>query len=246
MDNIFTIILIGIVITIVVLLILREVNCWYWKINQRISLMEKQNALLEKLISNNTPLVKNDINIKDDSAQHTKDTQNNSFSEEIPKFQKKDFTKKVEKNRKFIYWIYGILILVLLGIYILNTGGKAQKTDWTGLKNMLMNKDIQKIVLVNKKVAEIYLKPEALKNKKYKDIRNATNSFEQKTPQFYYNVVSPDIFFQNVQKVQKGVNEPVYVESETRHNWQGKSLMWIFPILLIIIGFVLFKYTPGK
>ena len=138
------------------------------------------------------------------------------------------------KRPKFsFYWIYGILALVFLGINFLNTGGEPEKTDWKDLKTMLMDKDVQKLVLVNKETAEIYLKPEALKKEKYKDVRNSTNTFGQKTPQYYYNVASPDIFIQQVQEVQKGNPDPVYVESETRHNWGGEILSWVFPILLL-------------
>lgn len=41
----------GIIIIIFLFLILREVNMWYWKINERIALMQEQNNLLRKLIS---------------------------------------------------------------------------------------------------------------------------------------------------------------------------------------------------
>ena len=139
------------------------------------------------------------------------------------------------KRPKFsFYWIYGILALVFIGINFLNTGGEPKKTDWKDLKTMLVDKDVQKLVLVNKEVAEIYLKPEALKKEKYKDVKSTTsNTFGQKTPQYYYNVASPDIFIQQVQEVQKGNDDPVYVESETRHNWGGEILSWVFPILLL-------------
>ena len=42
---------IGIIIFIAIFLLLREVNMWYWKINERIALMQEQNNLLRKLIS---------------------------------------------------------------------------------------------------------------------------------------------------------------------------------------------------
>lgn len=45
------IIIIAVIVFVVIFLILREVNCWYWKINERISLMNEQNDLLRKLIS---------------------------------------------------------------------------------------------------------------------------------------------------------------------------------------------------
>ena len=44
--NLEMIIIIGAIILIVVFFLTREFWCWYWKINQRISLMEEQNKLL--------------------------------------------------------------------------------------------------------------------------------------------------------------------------------------------------------
>ncbi|VAW26188.1 Cell division protein FtsH [hydrothermal vent metagenome] len=138
------------------------------------------------------------------------------------------------KKPKFsFYWIYGILALVFLGLNFLNTGNEAKKTDWKDLKQMLQQKEVKKLVLVNKDVAEIYLTPGALQMEKYKKLKNSSNTFGQKTPQFYYNVASPDIFIQQVQEVQKGNGDPVYVESETRHNWGGEILSWVLPIALL-------------
>jgi len=50
MDSVLSTIIITIVILVVVFLILREVNCWYWKINERISLQNEQNSILEKIL----------------------------------------------------------------------------------------------------------------------------------------------------------------------------------------------------
>lgn len=43
--------LIFLAITIVLFLILREINMWYWKINERISIQNQTNFLLEKILS---------------------------------------------------------------------------------------------------------------------------------------------------------------------------------------------------
>jgi hypothetical protein len=45
------IILIALLVFVGIFLLLREVNCWYWKINERISLLNEQNDLLKKLVS---------------------------------------------------------------------------------------------------------------------------------------------------------------------------------------------------
>ncbi|NUY79668.1 hypothetical protein HUK80_02075 [Flavobacterium sp. MAH-1] len=38
-------------VVLVIFLLLREFNCWYWKINRRISVQERTNELLVKLLS---------------------------------------------------------------------------------------------------------------------------------------------------------------------------------------------------
>jgi len=137
------------------------------------------------------------------------------------------------KMPKFsFYWIYGILALVFIGIQFMDLGADTKKTDWKDLKQMLADKDIQKITLVNKETAEIYIKPDVLKEAKYKDVAKSS-SFGKDVPQYYYNVASPDIFIQQVQDVQKGDSDPVYVDSETRHNWGGEIMSWILPIVLL-------------
>ena len=37
-------------VLIAIFLILRELNCWYWKINKKIELQEKTNELLGKIL----------------------------------------------------------------------------------------------------------------------------------------------------------------------------------------------------
>ncbi len=165
-------------------------------------------------------------------AEENKDNNNQNNPKSNNPFSK--ITGPGGKKPKFsFYWIYGILALVFIGINFLNTGSEAKKTDWKYLKQMLLEKQVQKLVLVNKEVAEIYLTSDALKMEKYKNLKSSSNTFGQKTPQFYYNVASPDIFIQQVQDVQKGNDNPIYVESETRHNWGGEILSWVLPILLL-------------
>lgn len=72
--------------SIVLFLILREVNMWYWKINERISNQNKTNALLEKILTQLKAVGGNEIepqinkieetaqeNIKSKFVQHTTD-----------------------------------------------------------------------------------------------------------------------------------------------------------------------------
>lgn len=48
--NLFVIFFLFIGASILIFLLLRELFCWYWKINKRILLAERQNLLLEKIL----------------------------------------------------------------------------------------------------------------------------------------------------------------------------------------------------
>ncbi len=49
MDDLI-LLLIGLAVLFFVFLILREFNAWYWKINERINLQQKQISILEKIL----------------------------------------------------------------------------------------------------------------------------------------------------------------------------------------------------
>jgi hypothetical protein len=54
------IIIISAIASILIYLLARELNCWYWKINKRIALMEENNNLLKKLLKANNVDIGND------------------------------------------------------------------------------------------------------------------------------------------------------------------------------------------
>ena len=150
------------------------------------------------------------------------------------------------KKPKFsFYWIYGILAVVFIGLNFLNMGEGAQKTGWGQLKQMLVDGDVEKVILVNKESAEIFIRPELLDDEKYKDVKRG-NNFGQSQPQYYYNVTSPDKFTERVEQTQEGKPDAIYVENEVRHNWGGELLSWVFPILLIVGVWFFFMRMMSK
>jgi len=139
------------------------------------------------------------------------------------------------KKPKFnFYWIYGLLAVVFIAIQFLNWGDGAKQTDWKDLKEMLANGDVDKITLVNKEYAEIYIKPDKLKEDKYKDLKNESVLGSGTNPQYYYNVASPEVFIDQVADAQKDAKNPIYVETDTRKNWGTEILGWIFPIAILL------------
>ncbi len=140
---------------------------------------------------------------------------------------------KINKPKFSFYWIYAALLVVFLATYFFNwEGGTTKKITEGEVREMLANGDISRIVLVNKEVAEFYLKPDKLNDPKYKDIRDKAPA---KGPHFTYTITSPESFEKMVTDSQANIKEPVYIENEVRRNWTGEALGWILPIAALVI-----------
>jgi len=49
MEDVMIGLIVALAILIILFFVLRELNCWYWKINERVTLQYKTNFLLEKI-----------------------------------------------------------------------------------------------------------------------------------------------------------------------------------------------------
>ena len=79
--------------------------------------------------------------------------------------------KEEPKGIKFnFYWIYAIIAVLFFGIQILNVNTTSE-TSWQEFnRKMLQSKEVKKIVVVNRDIAQIYIKKEFLKRDKYEDV----------------------------------------------------------------------------
>jgi cell division protease FtsH len=139
---------------------------------------------------------------------------------------------KGPKARFSFYWIYAVLLGVFFLSYFINWEGTAPKTDWGKIKEMLAGGEVERIVLVNKETAEIYLKDSILEDPRYKEI---VEKGIRKGPHYTYNITSPESFERMVNEAQENVAEPVYIENEVRRNWTTEILGWVIPIAILVI-----------
>lgn len=153
-----------------------------------------------------------------------------------PKENKSDnngFKPKQVKPKFSFYWIYAVLLLLILGLNFMNWGTPAKEIGMGELKEMLTNQDIERLVLVNKETAEIYIKKDKIGKDKYKDLQTSDGIGGPK-PHFVYRIGSVEGFEKEVVDLQQGIEKPVYIENLTRRNVWGDALSWIFPILLLV------------
>lgn len=167
-------------------------------------------------------------NIENKETKKKKAT--NFFSGGMPKTGK-------PKGKNNFYWVWLILLGVFFVVQMYNWGGETKKTDWGKLREMIAEKDVQKIILVNKEYAEIFIKKDKLNTAKYKSVKNtAKNTFGAELPQYTYTIGSVESFENDLKDAQKDLppNEKIYVINENRHNWGTELLGWIIPILFFI------------
>ena len=155
--------------------------------------------------------------------------------------------KKPDKNLKPRFntnWIFAVLAVSLILFSLFNNGKSVQQTTKTEIMNMIASRDIDKIVVVNKEQAEIYLKKEALESGRYPKLPKPGSGFGMSLPKpnFTYNIGDSN-FETFLIDAQKGAGytekDYIYPDYQTRKNWFGDILSWLLlPVLLI--GFWLF------
>jgi cell division protease FtsH len=143
------------------------------------------------------------------------------------------------KRRFNLYWIYAaififfILLQMFSGMY-----SNVKDTNWHTVKNdYLINQEIEKIVVVNKEEAYVYIKRQYLDDSKHKDVKEQPfGSGINPGPHYKFNVGDVQVFDENMKEAQIDIPEEdkVIIDYETRENIWGDVLSWVFPIVIMI------------
>ncbi len=141
------------------------------------------------------------------------------------------------KNKFNFYWVYGIVAVIFIALTFTNWGSGVKEIDWGELKEMLSSRDIEKIVVVNQEEAEIYIKKEKINESKYEDVKDK-GGYSGANPHYVYTIGSYDTFKEDVERAQEGIQDPIYIRNEKRHNWSGEILSWILPLLILIVVWI--------
>ena len=174
--------------------------------------------------------------------------------------EKKNGGKK-KGSDKFLYILYAIIILSLGGVWL---GGGSSATNkeigWSKLDEILRKGDQQKIVVVDRDHAEIYIKEEALKNDTaYNDLTKGVKELKD-AGHYNYKFVDIESFKsdldmvaqQNFERDTAGladastekinqIRRESHIEltsRETDRTWE-KIAYWFGPLLMLVIFFIL-------
>ncbi len=172
--------------------------------------------------------------------------QNKQRSQNKQDQSKQSGENKNPRPRFNLYWIYGLIALIFIVMTFMNQGGGAAEITWQRFeREMLQPRDVEKIVVVNKEVAEVYIKPDRLQQEKYQDAsKPGLGALPGSGPHYFFNIGSVEIFEQKLQEAQEDFSddEKVTLSYETRVNYFRDILSWIIPIaILVIIWLFIFR-----
>ena len=134
------------------------------------------------------------------------------------------------------YWIYIAVLTAIFAISIFGSKEQIIPTSWNAVEQMIGSGSVEKIVVVNKDVAEVHLTKEAVEelrsHEEYKYLPRTG-------AQYKFNIGSVDTFRADLDEAQEENNVTIPLTYETRRNPWMDFFTGVFPYLLMI-GFLFF------
>jgi AFG3 family protein len=141
--------------------------------------------------------------------------------------------KKPDFNKINSYWIYGIILVVFIGLQLyFGSSYRTETINTAKFESMVKQGDVARVQIVNEKTAYVYLTEDALESGKYPNVNRSQLS--SNTPQFVFNIGPPEAFAKRVEVLnQETVGEKIYLEYKEEQNWWS-LFQWMIPFLLLI------------
>ncbi|MDB3913664.1 ATP-dependent zinc metalloprotease FtsH [Flavobacteriaceae bacterium] len=151
----------------------------------------------------------------------------------------KNSTPNVPKFKFNMYWIYGAIFVVLIGVSFINDSSfSTKKISTNRFFKILESNDVDKILIINKNIAEVYLKKEAEKKDKYKQQANSP-LFRKGSPLFQYDFGDLQNFENKLNQYKSTKNLDFDVDSDSRGSF-FESIIGFLPFILLIAIWIFF------
>jgi cell division protease FtsH len=137
-----------------------------------------------------------------------------------------------------IYWIYGAIIFVLLGLSLFggNDWQSMSKTNIYNFEKFLNAGDVSEVIIIrNKSSVRVVLTPEALSKTEHKGVvsKNILGQENASGPHYQFEVGSLELFEEKLEKARKN-GIPFRLEFITVENRWMDTLIGFLPIIIII------------
>ncbi len=138
-----------------------------------------------------------------------------------------------------MYWVYAAIFVVFIGISFLNDNGLSTKNITKNeFERILNSNDIERILIINRTLAQIYIKKESESKEKYKTAMNSP-FYRRGTPLYEYK-------FGDLQNFQKDLSEArsngslTFDEKYEDRTSFFDSIIGFLPFILLIVIWIYF------
>lgn len=147
------------------------------------------------------------------------------------------------KNKISWRWIYFAIATALVLFYVLNPSASPKEVNWQEFeRNMLVTGAVEKIEVINKERAEIYIKPAFGNQAYFREVVNpAGNRKIRAGPHFFLIIGSVESFEKKLEAAQAAVpaGERALLHYSNRSFWFWDLFLWIIPAIVL---FVFWRY----
>ena len=132
-------------------------------------------------------------------------------------------------------WIYAPVVVFIFGWYIFNGENTAPvDSDWVTVEQMVENGDVDKILIINRDVAQIFLKEDVVAKYKSDTVNVEYNNIPDAGAQLTFTIGSVDSFREDLDQAMVTSGEQVSVVYKTEKNGWLDMLIGFLPWILII------------
>jgi AFG3 family protein len=138
--------------------------------------------------------------------------------------------KQPRNTLSWFFWLFAAVIIIQGLFYFM--GNSAESISYTEFKqNILGTNAVERIVVVNREKAEVYIK----KDKRGQGYFSKIDSSDQ-GPHYTFNIGSVENFENAVQQSQAKLppEDRIDIEYEQRTDWFSNILAWVLPLIIII------------
>lgn len=157
--------------------------------------------------------------------------------------------KKGGKGKKpfNFYWIYAIVGLILISINLFNVNSSLSHISPSEFRNMVEQGDINRVIVYNEKIAEVYVKQERLSDEPHsKKVKSPmVGSAVSKGPHYIFEIGPGKEEFASSLKSWNQEYELEY-DFRTRDEWGKEIFQWIiFLVIMIAIWMFVMRRVGG-
>ncbi|MCP4439080.1 MAG: ATP-dependent zinc metalloprotease FtsH [Aureispira sp.] len=147
------------------------------------------------------------------------------------------------------YWIYAVIAVILIALNFFSFSGAQKDIEEVGeLVEMIEEGDVQRIVVVNRDYAEVYIKDDRLSDEEHSEVGQTSFGMSNTGPHYRHKIMSLDKFEEKIDAAQATLpaeEDHIKVIAEERHSIIGPLLGWVVPIILLVAIWIFIMRRVG-